>query len=325
MTPTTSDTYRRWAEAEARGVSEIYYNWATSIANNPAALHLIESLPRHKRQPNLVFGAARFIGGPIDSGARFVSWLVENWRFILPVIRQRATQTNEAGRCATLLPVLAELEGPLALIEAGASAGLCLYPDQYSYRYDSGGRTAELDPPGGESDVVIPCSIDIDSMPSRVPHVVWRAGVDLNPMDPTDGDHMSWLEALVWPEHDARRDRLRSAASIAASDPPKLVQGDLMEHIPALVEQAPTGAQTVVFHSAVLAYLTPERRNEFVRLVTALPNVLWISNEGESVLPHVTAWISESIGGRMVLAVDGTPVALTGPHGQSYQGLAGSR
>jgi hypothetical protein len=36
----------------------------------------------------------------------------------------RRTQTNEAARCATLLPTLAALPQPLALIEVGASAGL---------------------------------------------------------------------------------------------------------------------------------------------------------------------------------------------------------
>ena len=42
----------------------------------------------------------------------------------------RSTQTNEAGRCAALLPVLALLPQPLALLEVGTSAGLCLFPDR---------------------------------------------------------------------------------------------------------------------------------------------------------------------------------------------------
>jgi hypothetical protein len=51
------------------------------------------------------------------------------------VALSRRTQTNEPGRCATLLPALAALDGPLALIEVGASAGLCLHVDRYSYDY----------------------------------------------------------------------------------------------------------------------------------------------------------------------------------------------
>lgn len=37
-------------------------------------------------------------------------------------------------RAAALLLVLAQLPGPLSLIEVGASAGLCLYPDRFTYR-----------------------------------------------------------------------------------------------------------------------------------------------------------------------------------------------
>ena len=56
-----------------------------------------------------------------------------------PTILERATQTNEVGRLATLYPALREIQpgaGPLlALLEVGASAGLCLYPDRYLVRW----------------------------------------------------------------------------------------------------------------------------------------------------------------------------------------------
>lgn len=61
------------------------------------------------------------------------------------VMRERRTQTNEAARCACLLPALAALPQPLALLEVGASAGLTLLPDLYSYDYD-GRRVTGRDP-----------------------------------------------------------------------------------------------------------------------------------------------------------------------------------
>ena len=52
------------------------------------------------------------------------------------------TQTNEVGRCGFLLPmfglVAARARRPLAMIEAGASAGLNLLFDRYGYEYGAG-------------------------------------------------------------------------------------------------------------------------------------------------------------------------------------------
>lgn len=321
MTATAAAAYRRWAELEAKGVSDTYYDWAIGTADHPVLLALITSLPREKWQPNLVFAAARFAGAPVGPFAGFATWFIDAWELVRPVILGRSTQTNEAARCAVLLPTLSKFSGPLALIEAGASAGLCLYPDRYSYRYDSGGETVMLDPEGGPSNVIIRCSIDGQSAPTRLPAILSRAGVDLNPIDPANLDQVAWLEALIWPEHDERRARLRAAAAIAAGDRPQLVRGDLLEETSALIKQAPAGAQVVVFHSAVLVYLPPERREEFVKLVTAFPDVTWISNEGKGVLPQVTGQVSQPVKGRTILAVNGVATALVGPHGQSYMAL----
>lgn len=153
MTETLAAAYRNWAEAEARGVSPVYEDWARGIAEHPATLGLIASLPQGKRQPNLVFGAARFVGAPIGSSRDLIAWLAKHWDLVVPTILSRSTQTNEAGRCAVLLPVLSRIAGPLALIEVGASAGLCLYPDRYSYRYASDGATTTLDPAAGPTPI----------------------------------------------------------------------------------------------------------------------------------------------------------------------------
>ncbi|WP_354179392.1 DUF2332 domain-containing protein [Arthrobacter sp. UYP6] len=247
--------------------------------------------------------------------------MIDNWSDVLPAVMVRSTQTNEAARCAVLLPVLSRLEGPLSLIEAGASAGLCLYPDRYSYRYDVGGRAAALDPDTGPSSVVIPCRIDGAALPTQLPDVVWRAGADLFPLDVTDQEQMEWLDALVWPEHEERRRRLHGAARIAAAEPAHLVRGDLITTIPELIDQAPDGSTVVVFHSAVLVYLQPEDRQRLVELMRAFPRVVWISNEGAGVLPAVTDQVRKPINGRTIVSVNGRARGLAGPHGQSYESL----
>lgn len=321
MSARTSETYRRFAEIEARGVSAVYESWAVGVAGDRTVLELIDTLPRMKRQPNLVFAAARFLGAPEGSFGTLRTWLLDRWADLERVVLTRSTQTNEAARCAALLPLISRVDGPVALIEVGASAGLCLYPDRYSYRYDVGERTVSLDPTDGPSDVVLRLAVTPEEAPSRLPQVVWRAGIDLAPVDPTDEDQLAWLEALVWPEHHERRRRLRQAADVAARDPVSMVRGDLVGELPALVERVPEGAHVVVFHSAVLVYLSTERRQAFVDVVRGMPDVTWISNEGAGVFPWMTEQIVVPVDGRTVLALDGVPHALVGPHGQSYERL----
>ncbi|WP_350270724.1 DUF2332 domain-containing protein [Brevibacterium sp. CBA3109] len=312
--------YKRFAELEALGISDTYYDWAVGISNDPTVRTLIADLPGNKKQPNLVFAAARFVGAPLEPYSEFGKWLVDHWGEVAPVIMERSTQTNEAARCAVLLPLLSELRGPLALIEVGASAGLTLYPDRYSYRYrDDDSTTQFVHPASGPSRVEIPCVIDSASVPSALPEVAWRAGIDLNPLDVNNQEQLDWLEALIWPEHDERRERLREAAKIVANDPPLLVEGDLVDELPDLVAQAPQGANVVVFHSAVLNYLPESHRHRFVELIKSLDNVTWVSNEGAGVLPSVSSQISLDIQGRTILAHNGSPYALVGPHGQSFQ------
>lgn len=325
MERTANSLYREFADLEARGVSDTYFEWADGVAGDPELLALIEQLPPAKRQPNLVFAAARYLGAPQTGYPRFREWLTSAWPDVVPVVMARATQTNEAARCAVLLPVLSTLEAPLALSEAGTSAGLCHYPDRYSYRYTTPDGPVVLDPHDGPSTVELPCVIDRASVPTALPEVVWRAGVDLKPIDVGDADQIHWLETLVWPEHEERRRRLRDASALVAREPADLVQGDLLDEIPALIAQAPAGSRVVVFHSAVLVYLAPERRAAFCDLMSSMPEVTWISNEGAHVLAAIANQVDSATDGRMILAVNGGAIARTGPHGQSYEALGSFR
>ena len=63
---------------------------------------------------------------------------------------------------------------------------------------------------------------------------------------------MAWLATLVWPEQDDRRERLRHAVEVARAEPPRIVAGDLLEELPALVAEAAAHGTVVVFHSAVV-------------------------------------------------------------------------
>lgn len=315
-----ADAYRIFAEREAVGMSPTYEEWARRVAADDDVLALLASLPPAKRQPNLVFTAARWLGATTSSYGGFRDVVVGRWDEVRATVLARRTQTNEAARCALLLPWLASFRQPLALLEVGASAGLCLLPDRYSYRYvPDGGPVVALDPADGVSDVVLECRPGPGvAAPTAMPEVVWRAGVDLAPVDVSDDDACRWLEALVWPEHTDRRERLVAALGVARRDPPRVVAGDLVELLPELAAQAPADATLVVMHSAVLAYVGAPGRRRFVEEVRALPGH-WVSNEGAQVLDLPGTADASRSEGRFVVAVDGVPVALAQPHGRALE------
>ena len=309
----TAQAYQRFAEIEARGSSRTYEVLARHVAQSPAMLDLLDTLPPLKRQPNLLFGVGRFLGGPVADPAGFTAWAAARWPEVSAEILSRSTQTNEAARCASLLPVLAGIPGPLALLEVGASAGLCLYADRY--RYDYGGAIVGADGSG----VTLACERQNDvPVPAGPPEVVWRSGVDLNPLDLRRDDDLAWLDALVWPEHRERRDRLRAAAQVVRDDPPVLVAADLNDGLRDLAGQAPDGATLVVFHSAVLAYLDEGGRARFAETVRDLPGH-WVANEAPRVLEGLVTPPPRPAPrpGQFLLALDGVPKAWTDPHGRS--------
>jgi hypothetical protein len=302
---TIAARYLEFAAREARGRSPIYERLCQAIAADDEILALLATLPEPKQQPNLLLGVVRLLGGPVDDPAEFRAFVAGNWPAVCAEMRARATQTNEIGRCAVLLPVLAALPQPLALLEVGASAGLNLFPDRYAYHY--GGRRIGDGPP------VLECALTGANPPDRRPEVVWRAGIDLNPLDVTDPRDVAWLEALIWPEHEHRRERLTAAAAIAAADPPHLIRGDLVDDLPALAAQAPRDATLVVFHTSMLYQVPPERREAFARIVPGR----WIAVESPDVLPYDHLPPAPSDVFSNVLALDGTPLAWTGSHGQT--------
>jgi hypothetical protein len=288
------------------------------VAGDAEVLEFLETLPQPKRQPNLFFGAVKYLTGVLPSYEALHTFVIAHRNELRDLMATRSTQTNEPGRCAVLVPLLAALPQPLALLELGAAAGLCLLPDRFGYDY--GGR--RVGPP--DAPVVFPCEPRGPvPVPEALPTVTWRHGIDLNPLDPTDPDTVAWLTALVWAGHDDREERLRRALRVASVDPPLVAAGNLLEESAALAELAPESATLVVFHSAVMPYLAPEDRSRLVELVSGIRGV-WISFEGPGVLPEVDARLPDGSGpegGVFVLARDGQPVALANPHGRWLQWL----
>ncbi len=310
--------YRRYAEVEASGRSPLFAQISKGVAEDAWMLEFLAQMPEPKWQPNLLLGAVRYRYGTPEDASAFIELVRENADEVAATMAARSTQTNEPARCATLLPALARLPQPLALLEVGSSAGLCLLPDHYAFDY--GHRRIEPTVSSTATSPLFSCRADpATPLPDRNVEVAWRAGLDLHPIDVSDDLEVRWLEALVWPGQEYRLPGLRAACEIARGDPPRVVEGDLRTDLRALAAQAPADATLVVFHTSVLAYV-PDRdeRAAFARSVVEL-DAVWIANERPAFIPGMTdGVVDESPSAQaFLLCVNAIPTAWTDPHGAS--------
>lgn len=302
----------RWFADEAAPTSPTWERVCRFVAETPALTSLLDSLEGGKRQPNLFLAALRYLDGPTEPGEAFVTWVQEHSAAIRDVICTHTTQTNEVGRCAVVVPLLAGIQGPIALIEVGASAGLCLFPDRYGYRWwhAEGGATE-----AGDDSIVRLASTTKGTAPAgyRLPQVVWRAAIDLNPLDPSDPEVVRWLRSLVWPGETEREARLVRCLEAVAAEPVLRVRGDATEALAGAVAQAPRDATVVVTHSAVLAYLDTASRRRHLAELSRL-GVRWTAQEGRTVVPGIDG-VPADPRPHFVASLDGHALALASSHG----------
>lgn len=301
MRSPTADWYAR-ATRELAGHSDLHVAWATGVAEDDDILTLLDRLPRERRQPSLIFSVATWLGAQASEYPVFRTWLVENWPAVEEAARERRTQTNEVGRCAPLVAALARVPGPIALLEVGASAGLCAIPERYAYRFAD---AAQL----GDGHPVLTCAVDDPALiPTALPDIHWRLGLDLHPLSAADDADAAWLEALVPLDRPDRRERLRAALATARQDPPRVIVGDALADLAAAAAEAPAGLTLVVVSLGTLVYLAPDARAAFPRAVRELGARLVTLEQSGIADPTQRP-------GRFVLALDGEPIAEASPHG----------
>ena len=230
----------------------LYCHLAESIADDPTTSRLLLHAPEQQQLPVLLFACVHWLllNEPDQPLARyypnltadvdtapaypaFREFCAVHEERLAGLLATRSTQTNEVGRCATILPMLglvADEVGPLALVDVGSSAGLTLLFDRYECRYEPGGTV------GAPSQVVLECGTRGDvPVPARYPVVGARIGLDQSPIDLTDPDASRWLEACVWPDQADRFHRLRSAIGLAQIDPPTVRAGDAVDDLAATI------------------------------------------------------------------------------------------
>ncbi|MGH9134358.1 MAG: DUF2332 domain-containing protein [Ilumatobacteraceae bacterium] len=275
----------RATAADSKSRAPLYAKLAGRIADDPATSRLLFHAPAEQRLPVLLFACVHWLllHDPDDALAAhypnltpdadpdpdldgaypaFRAFCERHEPRLAGLLATRSTQTNEVGRCATLLPVLGRVSeevGPLALVDVGASGGLNLLFDRYEYHYEPGGRV------GGPSPVVLPCGTRGDvPVPRAFPAVGARIGLDRSPIDLTDPDAARWLEACVWPDQADRFHRLHAAIGLAQLDPPRVRAGDAVGDLGATIALVDGGGHPVVVNSWVLNYLSEGQRRAYV-------------------------------------------------------------
>lgn len=302
-----TEVYRHFGEVEAAGTSPVYERVAVALSESAEALCAIEAAPARSRHPTMVLAAlhdlalagrapalaAAYDAADGDAAARAaVDTLVRMTDSVVAAAVRRPTRPNETGRCAVLYPALAEAgrrvgSSAIGLIDVGCSAGLNLGVDRVGITY-SDGRTLG-DP---SSPVQMTCSIVGDRpVPTRaMPEVVVRIGVDLDPVDVTRADDARWLRACVPPDQPERLAMLDAEMALAATAPPVLVQGNVVEALPDAFARVPAAALPVVTTTWALSRLPLESRLRFLhRLDDAAGGrpVAWVSAEGVGVAPAI--------------------------------------
>jgi hypothetical protein len=254
-----------------RGGSRLYAALARSLAEDPVVADIVGDHQPRWEAPLRLFGGVHYLelaGVAQHPWPKLRGVLEANRDWLARFVAEHPVQTNEVQRCWGLLPgFLTVADGrPIDLIELGPSGGLNLYWDRYRYRY--GERT------WGSPDAQLELSGRCEGGPppellEKHVEVRGRVGIDRRPVDVTTDHGARLLEAFVWADQTVRLERLRRAIEVARTDPPRLMEGNYVEVLPALLAERDRDALTVVYHSASTVYLSDEERSQISEALAA--------------------------------------------------------
>jgi hypothetical protein len=182
-------------------------------------------------------------------------------------------QMNEVGRCADLLPALAQSieDGhEMALVDLGTGAGLALHLDRYRYVYRAGGHASVVGDPGAK--VVLETELrgsQLPPLPSAVPRILDRVGIDIEPLDLGDREVRRWLAACI-PQEVGAVTRFHHAVEVAIANPARTVRGDARDVLPDVLASIPADLPVCLIDTYVHVFFTADELVRFRALVDRL-------------------------------------------------------
>ncbi len=311
--------FRLFAGTQCRGRSPVYEALSQGIADDDDLLDLLMATPGEQRRPSLLFAAVNLLlaadlgaelagyypvhGGrrPVDDHLRpaFATFCASHRDELAGLLRTRPTQTNEVRRCVALRLGLDHVNrrwpGSLALVEAGASAGLNLLLDRYRYRVGDQEVAS-----AGASPVMITCEVRGGAPAAPIvgpmPEITSRLGIDQRPVNLADPEARAWLEAFIWPEQAGDLAVLRAAIDLAVSaDAATVACGDATTDTAWLIDELPGHEPVVVFSASLLSYLSASGREAFadqLRQAARHRPVAWIFAEAPGLVEATDPYLA---------------------------------
>ncbi|ANP46697.1 DUF2332 domain-containing protein [Candidatus Viadribacter manganicus] len=172
-----------------------------------------------------------------------------------------APQTNETRRSIALLAAFLRFadswKGEVDMLEIGASAGLNMNWDLYTYQTKSWAWGAQG-----------PVQIDTDwnGPPPPIADIAvrHRAACDLNPLDISDEHERLQLRSYVWPDQPERLARFDGAVALARETGVHVERADAAHWLAQKLSARADDAATIVYHSVFLQYPPREAREAIV-------------------------------------------------------------
>lgn len=170
----------------------------------------------------------------------------------------RTVQTNEPGRSSVLYAALLWLVDryglPIRLLEIGASAGLNLIPDRYSYLVGGAELGDQSSPVRFEEPWQRRPAIDVHTAANQL-RLEARGGCDRRPLDPRDGEDRLTLLSYIWPDELERIARMRAALELLAADPVPITAQPASQWLEEALAQPSLGTLTVIWQSLFRQYV----------------------------------------------------------------------
>jgi hypothetical protein len=296
-----------WFATHCHDTSPLYERICLAVAGDRALLEYLRTVPPSGQLPPALLAAVHYLvlegADPAlaaiyageaheDPGPLFLDFWRGHRDAVDHILATRHIQTNDCGRSALIAPALtwlaSQVDGELALVDVGASAGLNLRCDRYRIDYGSSGATGPADSP-----VRIDCQIVGGRPPiaPRLPPIVSRIGIDRSPVDLDDPDDVRWLLACVWPDS-GRMERTAASIRLAQTDRPHVLAADANEALPGVLAGLAEGAVATIVTTWAFAYLSMEDRQEFMGHLAAASHqrdVAWLSAEGTGTVEPLDA------------------------------------